>query len=374
MLTNPVRTSLWDGWRCIRRYPIIWRTLAWLAFTNALFLLAVRLVALWRGEAQLVWLRPGWADPTAWLTGTPDSIWWLTSGAARVSIEAGILPAIETVAGLFNNVVTTFPVAVIAALGVLFNWRGSLGKLKNVLRKRFGHWSWLMLGLVLVCALATLAKSALYFHPPWISDAWWMQWGPATAAVAALFEYLFGAGVQAFLILHAYAWVRGLNFETESMREVALRRFGATAKWAGIVVLAQAVLIEAPLAFAFAKGWPDSPEVVSVWLKDVRLGFAITLLVMASMQAWLTLHGETLGRAWRAHWRLMFRHAWSVLWFIIIAAVHCFALQVLRSVVLQALGEDTAPGLAWTLLWPMIFGAIAGWLLASWVCLFKRSE
>jgi len=60
--------------------------------------------------------------------------------------------------------------------------------------------------------------------------------------------------------------------------------------------------------------------------------------------------------------------------FLIIAAVHCFALQFLRAAVLQGLGEDTAPGILWTLLWPIPLGLVAGWLLSAWVCLFKRSE
>ena len=67
-------------------------------------------------------------------------------------------------------------------------------------------------------------------------------------------------------------------------------------------------------------------------------------------------------------------HAWHLSWFLIIAGTHCYALHFLRALVLQGLGEDTAPGVLWTLIWPLVFGLVAGWLLASWVCLFKRSE
>jgi hypothetical protein len=374
MRTNPVRASLGDGWRCIRRYPVIWRTLAWLAFANALFLFAARLVAHWHGEPQLVWMRPGWNDPGAWLAGTPDSLWWMPASTIRELMVSSVLPALETVAGLFNNVVTTFPLAVLAAVGLILNHRRGLAQLWKVLRRRFGVWALLLLLCVLVCAAATIAKAVLYFRPAWVPEPWWLQWGPATAAVAALFEYLFGVAVQAYLLLHAYAWVRGLSFQKDAMREVALRRFGAAAKWAGLVLLAQALFIELPLVLAFARQWPARPEAMSDWLSGARAILSGTLVLCASMQAWLTLHGETLGRAWRAHWRMLGRHAWSVGWFLIIAAVHCFALQFLRAIILQGLGEDTAPGVLWTLMWPLVFGLVAGWLLAAWVCLFKRSE
>jgi hypothetical protein len=374
MRFNPIRASLGDGWRCMRRYPVLWRTLAWLAFANALFLLAARLVAQTRGEAQLVWLRPGWNDPAVWLHGAPESLWWLPAAEIRAGLRASILPALETVAGLFNNVVTTFPVAVLAAVGLLLNRRRSLTQLFMVLHRRFGFWAWLLVLAVLVGALATIGKAILYFQPAWIPVAWIAQWGPAVASLGALFEYVFGVGVQAYLILHAYAWVRGLSFDRAALREVAIRRLGAAAKWAGLVLLAQVLLIELPMVLSFARGWPAPPNAMEDWLHAARLSLAVALLLFASMQAWLTLHGETLGRAWWAHWRMLRHHAWSIAWFLIIAAMHCFALQFLRAVVLQGLGEDTAPGVLWTLVWPLFLGVVGGWLLAAWVCLFKRCE
>jgi hypothetical protein len=374
MRFNPIRASLGDGWRCIRRYPVIWRTLALLAFANAAFLAAAQLNAHARGEAQLVWMRAGWNDPAVWLHGAPESLWWLPAAEVRTGLIASILPALETVAGLFNNVVTTFPVAVLAAVGLILNRRRSLAQLFTVLRRRFGIASWLLLLAILVCAIATIGKAILYFRPAWVPIMWIAQWGPAVAALAALFEYIFGVGVQAYLILHAYAWVRGLSFERAAMREVAIRRLGAAAKWAGLVLLAQVLLIELPLVLSFARGWPAPPDAMDGWLRNARMSLAIALLLFASMQAWLTLHGETLGRAWSAHWRMLRDHAWSIAWFLIIAALHCFVLQFLRIVVLQGLGEETAPGVLWTLIWPLLLGVVAGWLLAAWVCLFKRCE
>jgi hypothetical protein len=372
MRSNPVRSSFGDGWRCLRRYSVLWRTLAWMALANALFLLAVRFTDEWRSGIQPMLMRPGWTDAGAWLKGTPDSLWWLPASSVRATLEASVLPACEMTAGLFNNVVTTFPLAVFAALGLLLNRRRTLVLLGRALWRRFGVAAWLLLPLILACALATMAKAVLYFRPPWAEM--WMQWGPAVAAASAVFEYLFGVGIQAYLILHAYAWVRGLSFEPNAMREVAIRRLGAASKWAGIVLCAQMLLIELPLVGSFYFRWPGTPDVVTAHLQWVRYVLAGLLLVFLSMQAWLTLHGETLKRAWQAHWCLVRRHWWAVSWFVVVAFVHCFALQFFRAAVARGVGDETVPGIVWAILWPWIFGLVAGWLLASWVCLFKRCE
>jgi len=372
MRSNPVRSSLGDGWRCLRRYSVLWRTLAWMALANALFLLAVRFTDEWRSGTPPLLMRPGWTDPGAWLKGTPDSLWWLPASSVRDTLEGSILPAFEMTVGLFNNVVTTFPLAIFAAVGLILNRRRTLVLLGGALWRRFGIGAWLLLPFVLVCALATIAKAILYFRPGWAEP--WIPWGPAVAAASVIFEYLLGVGIQAYLILHAYAWVRGMSFEQNAMREVAIRRLSAASKWAGLVLCVQVLLIELPLLASFYYGWPGSPDVVTGHLAWVRYVFAGLLLLFMSMQAWLTLHGETLRRAFAAHWRLIRRHWWAVSWFVITAFVHCFGLQFLRAAVMRGVGEETVPGIVWAMIWPWIFGLVAGWLLAAWVCLFKRCE
>jgi hypothetical protein len=42
MFTNPVRASLRDGLRCVRRYKVLWVTLGSFGFAYALFQLALR--------------------------------------------------------------------------------------------------------------------------------------------------------------------------------------------------------------------------------------------------------------------------------------------------------------------------------------------
>jgi hypothetical protein len=227
-------------------------------------------------------------------------------------------------------------------------------------------------------AIAVVMKAALYFLLPVLANPLWYRWSPVIAWVSAVFEYLFGVSVQVYLIMHAYAWVRGLSFDPDALREVAIRRLGAGAKWAGIVVAASSLFIELPLVLknfpAFSAIFPDAKETVELRVSIARIGLAAALLCCASVQAWLTLHGETLGRAWRAHWRFLWLHAWEFLWFLIVAGLHLFAVQVLRGLVLRGLGDNTALGLTWTLFWPWPAGLVAGWFLAAWVCLFKRCE
>ena len=393
MLANPARASLLDGWRCVRRYPVIWRLLALLGFSNALFHFAVRLVLHFRLAPELAWGRAGWHDPALWLSGSPDSIWWLPPSAVRQVLRDSALPAVESLAGLFNNAITTFPLAVLAALGLFTNRFRYATLLRAALLRRFGVAAWPLLAGVYVSAAAVVMKAALYFllpvltNPEWfpraslvasVAGTGWFRWAPVIAAVAAAFEYLFGLAIQLYLIMHAYAWVRGLSFEPDALREVVVRRLGACAKWAAIVVTASCLFIELPLVLknfpVFASIFPDVRETFEFRAAIARIGLAAVLLACASMQAWLALHGETLRRAWRAHWRFIGLHAWKILWFLILAGVHLFAVQALRGLVLRGLGESTALGLVWTLVWPWIAGLVVGWCLAAWVCLFKRCE
>lgn len=378
MLANPVRASFADGWRCLRRYPVLWRLPALLGFGHAVFHLVIRLVLHFRLAPEFVWARAGWHDPALWLSGSPDSLWWLPPPAVHAALRGGALPALEGLAGIFNNAVTTFPLAVIAAAGLFTNREQSARLLARALRRRLGVLAWPALGGVFLGALAVMAKAALYFILPAVANPLWFQWAPIIAAVAAAFEQFVGLGIQIYLILHAYAWVRGLSFEPGALRDVAVRRLGACTKWAGIVVLAGTVFIELPLVLknfpAFASLFPDSAETIERRAAIARAGLAVALLCCASMQAWLALHGETLSRAWAAHWRLLRARGWEFAWFLIIAAIHLYAAQLLRGLILRGLGENTVPGQLWALAWPWLNGFTAGWCLAGWVCFFKRCE
>ena len=371
MVSNPVRKSLRDGWRCIRKYPTIWMTLAWLGFANALFHFVVRLVFQMRGMDSMTWFRPQ--------TGQgPPVIWAMPPDGFAKSIDGAWIPALESVAGLFNNAVTTFPIAVLAALAFLLNQRRYFRELRVALKRKFRGWHWPIVALVVVCAIASVVKAALYLRPPGLPDEAWFQWAPVVVMAASIWEYLFGLAVQVYLILHAFAWVRGITFDPDAMRELSIRRFASGVKWAVVVMLIGIMLVELPLVL---KNFPtlqwlfsNDPEIVESRLTRARIAIAVILIGFGSMQAWLALHGETLTRALIAHWRMCKQQGISICWFVLIAAVHLWGVSFSRAVVLAALGADTAAGVLWTLVWPWLAGVVSGWLLASWVCVFKKCD
>ncbi len=371
LLSNPIRKSLLDGWRCIRKYPTIWVTLAWLGCTNALFHLIIRCIFQMRGMDNMTWFRPQIGQ------GTP-LIWSMSAGEVRQSIENAWIPALEALAGLFNNAISTFPVAVFAAAGFLFNRHGHFRILRTTLKRRFGWMHWLLIAAVVISAIASIAKAGFYLRPSGLPDDTWFQWAPVVVLLASIWEYLFGLAIQLYLILHAFAWVRGITFNADAMREVTIRRFASGVKWAGLVILLGLFLIEVPLVLKNFPAWqgifPNDTSIVESRLKWARGTIAVLLIGCASMQAWLGLHGETMSRAWHAHWQLWRNHSVALSWFIIIAAIHLWLMSFCRSWVLIGLGPDTMPGLAWTLIWPWGAGVVSSWLLATWVCVFKNCE
>ena len=373
MFSSPVKKSLLNGWRCIRRYPAIWVTLGWLGCANALFHLVVQLTFQWRGVSELRWFR----ESTEGIGDAPV-FWYMPPGGVAKSVAGAWIPALESIAGLFNNAVTTFPIAVIAAIGFLLNRHGHFGTLRAALRRRFGLWHWLMLGCVILCAVAVVAKAFLYLKPPGLPDDAWFRWAPVVVLAASLWEYLFGLAVQVYLILHAFAWVRGISFEPDALQDVSIRRFVSGTKWAAIVLAIGLVLIELPLVLKNFPAWqglfPNDSAKVESRLTWARVAIALVLIIFSSMQAWLALHGETLSRALAAHWRFCRQHATALGWFILIAGVHFWAISFGRAVILEGTGHESALGVLWTVAWPWIAGPITGWLLASWVCLFKASD
>jgi hypothetical protein len=149
-------------------------------------------------------------------------------------------------------------------------------------------------------------------------------------------------------------------------------------KWALVVMLLQSIFIELPLILKnfddFQKWFPDVPKIIADRENRARAWLAILLLLWATVQITLVFHSESLFKALRDHLRFLARFWWPVAWFIIVAAMHFYLFQVASSLVLRGLGEETAVGIAWGLIAPWLKAVLAAWLLASWVCLFKRCD
>jgi hypothetical protein len=387
MATNPVRVVLRDGLRAIRRHPALWFTFGIFGFAYALFELLLRLVSHRvlppADRPPLMWLRAAWRDPALWFTGSPESLWYLPPGGVQQAARDAVLPACESVAGIFNNLVSTFPLAAFAALLLLVNWEGHRAVLLRALRKRCGRWGVPSFVAILVCALAVIGKVLLYAAPPLLrlegaAALAWLQWSPVVAWLAFLFEYLFGVCIQIYLILLAYCWVRGLTFHHGDLLDFAIRRFAFVVKWAAVVMLLSSAFIDLPLIlknFATFQAWfPFDSGVIDQRLQIARSLLTGFLLVFSTMQITLAFHNETMGAALRDHVRFLARNYWLFAWFLIIAGVHFFLFHLINRICAESLGEGTAPGIAWSLLAPWLAGVLGAWLLASWVCLYKYCD
>ena len=144
MIFSPVRHALGDGFRCIRRYKRIWITFALLGFGYFLF--------------QFVTFTPirNWADlDLNQIISLPRWYWPRFVDIWRETP----LPALEGVAGIFDNATTTYPLSVVAAVFMLANWRGLHGALLRALWKRYRFWGHLTYLILVLSALASLSET-----------------------------------------------------------------------------------------------------------------------------------------------------------------------------------------------------------------------
>lgn len=370
LTATPIRASLLDGFRCLRRYPILWGTLALFGFSYAVFQIGLRLLemqVLPEGERPILQWSHAWFFPHAYRLATA---------------KASILPAFESVAGIFNNLFTTFPFSAVAALLLLINWQGHHVVLNQALRRRFGPRGWLIYAGISVCAIAALVKPILlYAGLPTLGRCFpGVTLLPILAIVdwlSFLFEYLFGVCIQVYLILLIYVWVRGVNFTFAHLLDFAIRRFSSVMKWAAVVLILSSALIHLPLIFSSLMPFSNllaSPRVILYVDHIARPLLVVFLISCSTLQATLTFHSESLRKAFRDHLRFLRKNAAPIVWFLLVAWIHFYIFHFLDSVLLRGLGDGTALGLLWQVTAPLIQAFIAAWLLASWVCVFKRAD
>lgn len=390
MCSNPVRACFRDGFRCVRRYGKIWRLLALFGFSYALFQLAVRVFYFFAlSESE----RPGFVWTLAWHfpPASPQFAevhtlrdWWtvLQADPRSLLLKESALNALEAVAGIFNNSITTFPFSAVAALLLLGNWENHHTTLRRALHRRFGRLGTLPYAGILLCAVAAILKPVL-FGPslPALNHVapglLLLRWSSLIDWLSFLFEYLFGVCIQIYLILMVYAWVRGLTFTAPHLLDFAIRRFSFVVKWTALVMLVSALFIDLPRIYALMFHFDDSPFIAHTilyvdWIARPLL--AVFLVLFASVQITLTFHSESLRKALRDHAGLLRRHGWEIGWYLIVAALHFFLLNFLNQSVVRGFGEETLPTLAWSLVFPLLAAFVTAWLLAAWVCVFKRCE
>lgn len=370
MLFNPVRASLQNGLRTLRRYPEIWLILAVMGLAYAAWQTGLRIA--------FHYILPEGNRPIfQW-----SRAWYLPEIEQLGILKDSLLPSAESVAGIFNNIITTFPVSALAAFLLLVNWQGHYSVLARALQKRFGVLGRFFLAFVTGTAIAALLKPLLYVALPYMGRimrgldaariAFALDW------LAFLFEYLFGVFVQIYLILLVYVWIRGLNFSHQHLLDFAIRRFAFVIKWACVVLAISSVFIDLPRILSiippFAGGILQFEVVMDYVDTYARPALTIFLVLFASVQITLTFHSERLREALRDHVRFVLRWAWQLAWFLVVAFVHFYLLHVFDTAFRKGFGEGTAVVIGWAFLYPLLAALLGGWLLASWVCLFKSCE
>lgn len=365
MLANPVRESLRDGARCVGRYKQIWVLPALFAFAHAIFRLWVRWYeSLLPGNPPFVAPWTGWKPPE-----------WPAAAAASW------LPATENLAGLFNCLVDPFPLSALAAVVFLVNRGGYQAALFRALRRRLGLAGSLAAHAGLVtCAAADIIKPTLFGGLPrfnrYLGADALEQLGEIVNWLGFIFEYLLSVGLQIYLVLLCFAWLRGLRFDFTALRRFALRRFSSGIKWPGVILILSTLGISAPTLVASFRAFsgPEGSARLIGTLTFSRWALSLVILAACSVQITLVFHNESLRQAFSAHAWLLRRHGLPLGWFTATALLHWYLLALVNATIEHGFAAGTWPALGWSLLYPIGWAALAGWLLASWVALFRRCE
>jgi hypothetical protein len=98
------------------------------------------------------------------------------------------------------------------------------------------------------------------------------------------------------------------------------------------------------------------------------------ILSFASVQVSLALHNENLRAGLHAHFQFVRNNFSRFAWFLLICAFHFFFLMACDAVVRGAIADRLVALIIWKTLFVCARGFITGWLLASWVCLFRQCE
>ena len=286
-----------------------------------------------------------WSIPGAGGVFRPWTGWQPPS--LREVAAAAWLPTGESSAAIFNCVFTTFPLSALWAVLFLVNWRGVQVALARGLLRRLGRLAGTVvhLGLV-VCSAAALIKPLLFLGLQrfnfYLGSVPLERAGEITNWLSFLFEYLLGVGMQIYLVLLCYAWLRGLTFDFDSLRRFALRRFVFVVKWALVVMVVGSIGINLPLIIATFQP-PDHRFDPRGTILVTRVLLCSVLLALCAVQALLVFHNETFRRALVDQWRLWRSYGWHLAWFVVIVALHFFLLEAADALLPGAVGAWSWP-------------------------------
>jgi hypothetical protein len=98
------------------------------------------------------------------------------------------------------------------------------------------------------------------------------------------------------------------------------------------------------------------------------------IIVFCSVQISLALHNETLIEAMRAHVHFVQKNAGRLTWFLVICGIHFYGIMACDAIVRGAIADRLGALFLWKFGFACLRGVVTGWLLASWVCLFRQCE
>jgi hypothetical protein len=81
-----------------------------------------------------------------------------------------------------------------------------------------------------------------------------------------------------------------------------------------------------------------------------------------------------LREAIRAHQEFIRNNFNRFAWFLLICGIHFFILTTADAIVRGAIADRVIAMILWKFIFVFVRGFVTGWLLASWVCLFRRGE
>ena len=237
-------------------------------------------------------------------------------------------------------------------------------------------------GLVL-SALAAVVKPVLFGGLPslngYFGAAVLLRVGEGVDSLSFVFEYLLGVGVQIYLVLLCFAWVRGLTFDFDALRRFALRRFAFVVKWAVVVIVHQqggdqrAAGSSRSFRPAFdprQADWTDGMIHATRWLLST-----LPFRCFAPCRFFSFSTTNLCAERWEDHFRLLCRHGGHGLAGVIVAPCISSCSPWRTPSCRSRWARWTWPAAGWNLLvHPLLWTALAGWFVASWVCLFRRCE
>ena len=288
------------------------------------------------------------------------------------------LPALELLAGIFNQAVVSYPASAVAALLFLLNWRGYQREFVKAARRRLGGW-WLAVYIgLLLCAVAALVKPvfslAIYWLNQYLGGILLLRIGAVIDCLSFQYEYLFGLLIQIVLVLQTFVWIRGLNAEPGRLLELAVKRSVYAAKWAGLILGATLLSIHLPLLISYlwiAEYTDFTNAVVQYVEQTARPLIAMGLLLFCSMQITLILHNETLREAVLEHAQIGRKHWYPIFWFVAISGLHLFGISWLSDFFAEGFPKYSVPNVLFSGLCTCCKAFLAAWFLASWVCLYR---